>query len=80
MTTLYYVSPISGNFASAADWTTFNVPGIADIAKMTVAGTYTVTCNSVTPTTVLGICTGPGTTFEVDTDFTALEGAATGAN
>lgn len=80
MATLYYVSPINGNFASAADWTTFNVPGIADIAKMTVAGTYTVTYNSTTPTTVLGICTGADTTFDDVEVFTALEGTAGGAN
>jgi hypothetical protein len=77
---IYWLNPVSDSFFVAADWNTDQVPGNADIAAMTIAGTYTVT-DSLN-TSVLGITTGASTTFALagGTTFTATEGTATGAN
>ena len=76
---IYWKSAVSDNFATSTDWSTNSVPGNFDIAKMTVAGTYTITSTALTR--VFGITTGPNTTLSIQSsDFVASEGTPTGAN
>ena len=76
----YWNNSASGSFFVAANWSTGHVPGVNDIAAMTLPGTRTIT--DAIGTTVLGVTTGAGTTFDIASDatFTATEGTATGAN
>jgi hypothetical protein len=69
-----------GNFNSAANWAFAGVPGPADIAAMTLSGTYTV--SSDVSNTDLGFTTGAGTTLAItgSSTFTATQGTATGIN
>ena len=41
-------NPVSGNFATAADWSTGSVPGTTDSVAISTAGTYTVSVTSST--------------------------------
>src|SRR5205807_1751958 len=69
-----------GNFNSAGNWAFAGVPGPADIAAMTLSGTYTV--SSHVSNTVLGFTTGAGATLAItgSSTFTATQGTATGIN
>jgi hypothetical protein len=76
---IYWKSAVSDNFATSTDWSSDSVPGTFDIAKMTVAGTYTITSNVFTQ--VFGITTGANTTLSIQSSqFIASEGTPTGAN
>lgn len=80
---IYWKNPVSADFGTASDWSTGTVPSVLDIAKMTVAGTYTITDTNLVGTIVLGITTGSNTTLSLSSSplfFEALEGTATGAN
>jgi hypothetical protein len=69
-----------GNFNSAGNWAFAGVPGPADIAAMTLSGSYTV--SSHVSNTVLGFTTGAGATLAItgSSTFTAAQGTATGIN
>ena len=69
-----------GNFNSAPNWAFAGVPGPADIAAMTLSGTYAV--SSHVSNTVLGFTTGAGATLAItgSSTFTATQGTATGIN
>jgi hypothetical protein len=77
---IYWTNTGGGDFSTAANWSADQVPGVNDIAAMTVPGNYMVTDGS--STTVLGFTTGADTVFVIDfnSDFTATEGTATGNN
>ena len=77
---IFWNNAISDNFSNTTDWSTGAVPGPADTAVMTVPGTYTI--SSTANQTVLGINTGSNTTLTIDnnSNFTATEGTAIGAN
>lgn len=85
---IFWKSGTDGAFTTASNWQTDQVapvnqvPGPNDIAVMTAPGSYTVQDGSGDTETVLGFTTGAGTTFEIgaETNFTATEGTANGAN
>jgi hypothetical protein len=69
----------SGNFSTAANWTPARVPGAADDALITAAGTYTV--SSTVAETVNSIVTAAGATLAITANtFTATSGTFAGAN
>ena len=43
-----WLNPVSGNFATAADWSTGSIPGSTDSVAISTAGTYTVSVASST--------------------------------
>ena len=43
-----WLNPVSGNFATAADWSTGSVPGLQDSVAISTAGTYTLSVTSST--------------------------------
>jgi hypothetical protein len=75
-----WINSAGGDFNSAANWTPAGVPGPADIAAMTLSGTYTV--SSHLSNTVVGITTGAGATLAItgSSTFVAAQGTATGIN
>jgi hypothetical protein len=61
-------APVSGNWDTAADWSTGAVPGAGDVACITVAGTYTVTFTPSAQTeTVDAVEVGSGTVGDAET-------------
>jgi hypothetical protein len=87
---IYWTNTNGGDFDTAADWATDqvppnnDVPGASDIAAMVMhsSSLYTVDDNDGTATTVAGFATGADTIFEISngSSFTAIDGTGTGTN
>ena len=61
-------NPVSGNWDTASDWSTGAVPGSADVACITVGGTYTVTFQPAGGSeTVDALVVGSGTAGDAET-------------
>ncbi len=76
--TITWSNPAGGNWGTAANWSPATVPGAADVAVITLAGTYTVTLNvsAQVASLTLGGTTGAQTLANGGATLT-LDGAST---
>ncbi len=78
----HWLNPVSGNWNTAANWSTGVVPTSAQTAYLDATGTYTVTMSGINQT-VTGVHVGAGATLSVGSATLILTGpstiAATGA-
>jgi hypothetical protein len=68
---------VSGDWTTASDWSTGNVPGAADQASLSAIGTYTVTSSA--NVSVYSLTTAAGATLDIaGGNFAALAGTGAG--
>ncbi|MFM6009013.1 MAG: hypothetical protein ACKPA7_34105, partial [Sphaerospermopsis kisseleviana] len=82
MATISWKNPTNGNWNVAANWNPGAIPGSADIAQITIAGTYNVLLNINRTLTglTLGTNTGIQTLDLTNGNTLTLNGASTVSN
>jgi hypothetical protein len=88
MARIRWTNSAGGDFATASDWSTGNVPGPADRVAINASGAYTVTSSSnesvltlsTAATATLAITGGPNYALHGGSTFTMTEGTVTEAN
>ena len=81
MATLSWKNAANGNWNLAANWTPGTIPSSADIAQITIAGTYTVLLNSARTLTGLTLGATSGIqTLDINGNILTLNGASTVSN
>jgi hypothetical protein len=77
MATIFWKNGVSGNFATASDWSTGTVPGAGDDAVINAPGTYTVT--STVSETIADMTVGLGATLNVKAGTFTIAGGGGGS-
>jgi hypothetical protein len=81
MATLSWKNAANGNWNLAANWTPGTIPSTADIAQITIAGTYTVLLDSARTLTGLTLGATSGIqTLDINGSILTLNGASTVSN
>ena len=81
MATLSWKNAANGNWNLAANWTPGTIPSSADIAQITIAGTYTVLLTSARTLTGLTLGATSGIqTLDINGNILTLKGASTVSN
>ncbi|MBS3029307.1 MAG: SBBP repeat-containing protein [Dolichospermum sp. DET50] len=81
MATLSWKNAANGNWNLAANWTPGTIPSSADIAQITIAGTYTVLLNNARTLTGLTLGATSGIqTLDINGNILTLKGASTVSN
>ena len=71
-----WLNPVSGNFATAGDWSSGVVPGTADSVAISTAGTYTVSVTSSTTVRSIEETAGGATVNIGASDILTLSGVS----
>ncbi len=81
MATLSWKNAANGNWNLAANWTPGTIPSSADIAQITIGGTYTVLLNNARTLTGLTLGATSGIqTLDINGNILTLNGASTVSN
>ncbi|MDQ2859480.1 MAG: hypothetical protein M3T55_01870 [Pseudomonadota bacterium] len=77
---VHWLSPVSGSFATAADWTAGTVPGPNNDAILDAAGSTKYTVTASASQSVASVQTAATATLDIASAFTAANGTGSGAN